>query len=298
MGNQFTFAVVSEDAILAGEQIAKAIAEVRRIEGLLTTFSDDSATNRINLNAGISPVIVEREVFDLIERSLKISALTQGAFDITYGSIDKSLWNFDVEMKVLPDPGTAAKMVRLINYKNVVLDRSDYSVFLKERGMRIGFGGIGKGYAADRAKRILIQTGVESGFVNASGDISLWGTQPDGQPWTIAIADPEHRNAPAGTLRIAEGAVATSGDYEKFVIIGGKRYSHTIDPRTGYPAHGITSVTIICPGAELADALATPVTVMGVKPGLSLINQLRDVECIIIADDGTVHLSANVKLKQ
>lgn len=298
MGNQFTFAVVQEDQVVATNQISKAIAEVSRIERLLTTFADDSATNRINSNAGIAPVVVGPEVFGLIERSLKISELTQGAFDITYGSIDKSLWNFDVGMKTLPDPGTAASMVRLINYRNVILNADSSTVFLKEKGMRIGFGGIGKGYAADRAKQVLVGMGVTSGFVNASGDISLWGTQPDGQPWTIGIADPGRRDLAAGSLMISDAAVATSGNYEKFVNIGGKRYSHTIDPRTGYPAEGISSVTIICPSAELADALATPVTVMGVRSGLHLINQLKYVECIIIADDGSVHVSANIKFNQ
>ena len=247
--------------------MTSAIAEIQRIERLLTTFSNDSQTNQINANAGIKPVKVDREVFDLIARSLRISELTQGAFDITYGSIDKSLWNFDTKMTTLPDPETAKKMVRLINYRNVLLDTEGGTVFLKNAGMRIGFGGIGKGYAAEMAKQLLQKQGVESGIVNAAGDLTTWGNQPDGSPWTIGIADPDAKDFPFSYLNISNMAVATSGSYEKFAVINGKKYSHTIDPKTGLPVSGIKSVTIISPNAEIADAMATPVTVMGNSSG-------------------------------
>jgi thiamine biosynthesis lipoprotein len=152
MGNNFTLTVVDEDQVAAGQHIDAAVAEISRIEQLLTTFKPESQTNQINTSAGIAPV-VDREVFELIERSIAISTLTQGAFDLTYGSIDKSLWNFDKSMTELPPAATALKMVHLINYKNILLDKTNSSVFLKEKGMRIGFGGIGKGYAAERARK-------------------------------------------------------------------------------------------------------------------------------------------------
>jgi len=297
MGNRFEFTVISDDAGLAEESIDVAIGEVRRIEKLLTTFSDDSQTNEINRNAGIRPVKVDREVFNLINRSLKISELTQGAFDITYGSIDKSLWNFDVNMTSLPDVETARNSVRLINYKNVILDETDCTVFLKDQGMRIGFGGIGKGYAADKAKQLLQIRGVESGIVNAAGDLVTWGAQASGKPWTIGIADPDQRTVPFSTLNISNMAIATSGNYEKYVTIKGKRYSHTIDPKTGLPVSGIKSVSIICPSAELADAIATPVMVMGVRVGLDLVNQLNNIACIIIDDFNKLHCSTNINLR-
>ena len=131
--------------------------------------------------------------------------------------------------------------------------------------MRIGFGGIGKGYAAEKAKTILQQMGIKSGIVNAAGDLSAWGFQPNGEPWTIGIADPDATHHPFSSLNITNMAVATSGNYEKYVVIDGKKYSHTIDPKTGLPVSGIKSVTIIAPNAELADALATPVMVNGNK---------------------------------
>ena len=229
------------------------------------------------------------KVFKLIERSKRISNITQGAFDITYGSIDKRLWNFDKTMTSLPDPKLAKQMVRLINYRNIILDDKEQTVFLKEKGMRIGFGGIGKGYAAEMAKVVMQNAGVTSGIVNASGDLTAWGFQPDGKPWTIGIVHPDAAHLPFSYMNITNMAVATSGNYEKFAIIDGKKYSHTINPRTGLPVKGIKSVTIISPNAELCDALATPVTIMGVEHGIHLINQLNGIECIIIDDDNRLY---------
>ncbi|GAB2822093.1 FAD:protein FMN transferase [Ferruginibacter profundus] len=298
MGNRFEISVVAdeEDEGWANNCIDAAIADIQRIERLLTTFSDTSETYLINANAGIKPVKVDKEIFDIIQRSVKISEITQGAFDITYGSIDKRLWNFDKTMKTLPDEKLAKKMVRLINYKNIILNRENYTVFLKEKGMRIGFGGIGKGYAAERAKYILKQNGVEHGIVNAAGDLTTWGYQPDGKPWTIGIANPNSIHQPFSYMNITDMAVATSGNYEKFVVINGRKYSHTIDPKTGMPVHGIKSVTIISPNAEIADAMATPVTIMGITAGLDMINQIKNIACIIIDEQDTIYTSKNINL--
>jgi thiamine biosynthesis lipoprotein len=297
MGNRFEISVAANNAAIAEAHIDSAVAEISRIEKLLTTFSDDSQTNEINRNAGIQPVKVDEEVFELIARSLKISSLTQGAFDITYGSIDKSLWNFDVNMKQLPDVETARKSVRLINYHNVIMDVANTTVFLKERGMRIGFGGIGKGYAAERAKHVLKERGVLSGVVNASGDLTTWGVQPDGKKWTIGIANPDSVNEIFSYMDISDLAVATSGNYEKFVMIDGKKYSHTINPRTGLPVTGIKSVTIITTNAEVADAMATPVMIMGISVGLDMINQMKNIEAIVIDDHNNLYTSKNINLK-
>ena len=298
MGNRFELSVVSADEAWANARIDEGIAEIQRIEKLLTTFSEDSETNRINQNAGIAPVAVSRETFDLIARSLRISEITQGAFDITYGSIDKKLWNFDRTMTSLPDAETAKQMVRLINYRNVILDNEQQTVFLKEAGMRIGFGGIGKGYAAEKAKLIMKQQGVVHGVVNASGDLTTWGLQPNGQPWTVGIANPDATGQIFSYMSISDLAVATSGNYEKFVIIGGKKYSHTIDPRTGLPVTGIKSVTIITTNAEIADAMATPVTIMGIRTGLDMINQIKDIEAIIVDDHDRIYTSKNINIRQ
>ena len=298
MGNHFELSAIAEDEKWANERIGAGINEIRRIEKLLTTFSDDSETNLVNRNAGIEPVKVSRETFSLIERSIRISRVTQGAFDITYGSIDKRLWNFDQNMTELPDKETARKMVGLINYRNVRLNKDECSVFLSEKGMRIGFGGIGKGYAAERAKSVMKEMGVVSGVVNASGDLTTWGNQPNGNPWTIGIVNPNISNQLFSWFSISDLAVATSGNYEKYVMIGGKRYSHTIDPRTGLPVHGIKSVTIITTNAEIADAMATPVMIMGIRTGIDLINQMNNIEAIIVDDNDNLYTSKNVNIKQ
>ena len=297
MGNHFEITVVTrEDEQWARDRIDEGVAEIRRIEKILTTFKDDSETNLINKFAGIKPVAVSEEVYNLIERSIRISNFTQGAFDITYGSIDKSLWNFDSNMTALPDPRKAKKMVRLINYRNIEMDPVHHTVFLKEKGMRIGFGGIGKGYAAEMAKKVMRENGVENGIVNASGDLTAWGHQPNGLPWTVGVAHPDAAHMPFSYMNITDMAVATSGNYEKYVVINNKKYSHTINPRTGLPVSGIKSVTVISPNAELCDALATPVTIMGTRAGLNLVNQLKNVECIIIDDSNKLYLSRNIHL--
>ena len=297
MGNHFELTVVADNEKWAHERIDAGVGEIQRIERLLTTFSDDSETNLINQNAGISPVVVSAETFNLVERSLRISQVTQGAFDITYGSIDKRLWNFDQQMTSLPDKQTAKSMVRLINYQNVILDREKSTVFLKEKGMRIGFGGIGKGYAAERAKLIMKQQGVESGVVNASGDLTAWGLQPNGNPWTVGIANPDAKHEVFSYMSITDLAVATSGNYEKYVMIDGKKYSHTINPRTGLPVTGIKSVTIITTNAEIADAMATPIMIMGIQTGLDMIDQIKDIEAVIIDDHDRMYTSKNINIK-
>lgn len=297
MGNHFELTVVDDNELKASAHIDAAIAEIQRIERLLTTFNEDSQTNLINRHAGIRPVKVDREIYQLIERSLRISRLTDGYFDISYGSIDKALWNFDRSMPCLPDAETIERNLSLVNYNNIVLEDEASTVFLTKQGMRIGFGGIGKGYAAEMGKRILQQRGVDSGVVNASGDLTVWGNQANGKPWTIGIANPEQAGFPFSYMNITDTAIATSGNYEKFVLIDGKKYSHTINPKTGMPISGIKSVTIICPNAEIADALATPISIMGVQNGIELINQIQHVECIIIDDDNHIYSSNKINFK-
>jgi thiamine biosynthesis lipoprotein len=297
MGNNFTITVVCKNEVIALKNIELAIAEIQRIEKLLTTYNNESQTNLINNNAGIESVKVDEEVFNLIERSIQISKITQGAFDISYGSIDKSLWNFDKTMAKLPTSEQALERVHLINYKNIILDFEERSVFLKNKGMRIGFGGIGKGYAAERAKKILLENKVKSGIINASGDLTAWGVQPSGKPWTIGIANPEFPQNAFSYIEISNKAVATSGNYEKYIVIDGKKYSHTIDPKTGLPITGIKSVTIISNNAEFADAMATPIAVMGSKAGLFLVNQIPDLHCIIINDEDQIVTSNNINLQ-
>lgn len=297
MGSRFDLTVVGDSEEWANEKIDLAIAEIRRIEALISTWQEHSEASKINQQAGVQPVKVREELFQLIERSIKVSDLTNGAFDITFGGLDKKIWRFDGSLTSLPDSATAAQSIRLINYRNIILDKGELTVFLKEKGMRIGFGAIGKGYTAEKVKGLLKGEGVSSGIVNAGGDLTAWGTQANGKPWTVGIADPRVQNRAFSWLTIDNQAVVTSGNYEKYVIIDGKKYSHIVDPRTGYPVCGLQSVTILCSNAELADALATAVYVMGANKGLELINQLNGVECIIVDEEGALMTSGGVGVR-
>ena len=296
MGNHFEITVVGTDEQWANEKIDLGVKEIQRIEKLLTTYAEHSETNLINANAGIAPVKVSEEIILLIERALRISNVTQGAFDISYGSVDKSLWNFDTTMTSLPSREIAKQSVRLINYKNIIIDKEASTVFLKQEGMRIGFGGIGKGYAAEQAKNVMRAAGVESGVVNASGDLTTWGLMPDGNKWTIGIVNPEMASSVFSYMNVSGLSVATSGNYEKYIMIDGVKYSHTINPKTGLPVTGIKSVTIVSTNAEIADAMATPVMIMGIEAGLDMINQIKDIEAIVIDDNNVLYATKNIKL--
>lgn len=295
MGSRFDITVVANDSRKADRYIDLAVGEIQRIERLISSWDSNSQTSAINKNAGIIPVKVDRELYQLIERAISISKLTDGAFDISYASMDR-IWQFDGSMDSMPSKEAILTSVAKVGYQNIVLDKEKSSVFLTTPGMKIGFGAIGKGYAADKAKKLLIEKGVVAGIINASGDMNTWGKRPNGEEWTIAITNPLNKNNVFALLPISGNAVVTSGNYEKYVIFNEKRYTHIIDPRTGYPSSGIISVSIFAPSAELADALATSVFVMGLETGLDRISQLPKIECIIIDENGKIYSSENIKI--
>ena len=297
MGNRFDITIVAEDSTSTQQYIAMAIKEISRIEGVISSWDDASETSAINRNAGIRPVKVSKELFLLIERSKAISRLTDGAFDISYASMDR-IWKFDGSMKKMPSKEEIKASIAKVGYQNILLDKEKQTVFLKVKGMKIGFGGVGKGYAADKAKQLLISKGVKAGIINASGDMNTWGKQPDGKDWTVAITNPLDKHKAFAILPITNGAVVTSGNYEKYVILNGKRYTHIINPKTGYPSSGIRSATVFAPKAELADALATSLFVMGAEVGINRINQIPHVECIIIDDKGKIITSKHILINK
>lgn len=298
MGSRFDIKVVAHEPAVGQAYIDTAVAEITRIERLISSWDSLSQTSLINRNAGISPVRVDPELFALIERALLLSRLTDGAFDISYASMDR-IWVFDGSMTAMPAPEEVASSVALIGYENIILDKERQTVFLARPGMKIGFGAIGKGYAADKARRLLESKGVTGGIINASGDMTVWGQRPDHEgEWTVAIVNPLNKDKVFAVLPIREGAVVTSGDYEKFVTFEGIRYSHIIDPRTGYPATGILSTSVFAGSAEMADAMATSVFVMGIETGLDFIEQLPGVECIIVDEEGNVHTTSHIKIEK
>lgn len=297
LGSPFEITVVAKDSLQGNEFTSLAIQEVKRIENLISDWIPTSQISKVNQNAGISPIKVNQEVFDLVDRAIKISKLTSGAFDISYASMDK-IWKFDGSMKEMPSAEAIKKSVEKVGYQNIILNSKDSTIFLKNKGMKLGLGGIGQGYIADKIKILLQEKGCKSGLVNVSGDINTWGKQPNGAPWTVGIVNPMNKNKVFATFPLDDSAVETSGSYEKYVTFNGKRYSHIIDPRTGYPATGIVSVSVFAKQTEIADALATGIFVLGVEVGLDLVNQLNGIECIIVDDKGSIHVSKNIDIKK
>jgi len=293
MGTRFDITVVASNQDVGQINIDEATAEIKRIEALISSWNPDSETSLINRNAGIRPVKVSSELYLLIERAKQISELTDGAFDISFSGIDE-VWKFDGSMKRKPTAEELEASIAKVGYQKIILNPADETVFLKQKGMKISFGAIGKGYAADKAKELLISKQVIGGIINAAGDLTTWGTKPNGDKWLIGIANPLSKEKIFSWLPIVESSVATSGNYEKFVIFDDIKYSHIIDPRTGNPSTGVNSVSIFNKSAELCDALATAIFIMGKDAGLSLIDQLPVTEVILVDSNNKVYKSSGI----
>ena len=296
MGSRFELTVVLDDADQAKKAIDDAYQEIDRLEALISSWKEGSQTSTINRRAGIEAVVVDEELFELTRRALRVSEWTDGAFDISFAGM-QGLWQFKGENQAPPEAGAIARLLPLINYKNVELDPILKTVFLKNQGMRIGFGAIGKGLAANGAAKVLKKHGVKNGLVDAGGDLLPFGLDVTGQPWRIGIIHPRAPGKLMMELRMTDCAVVTSGDYERYFIYEGKRYAHIINPKTGWPADQLRSATIICPDAELADALATAVFVMGPEKGMECVNSLKHIECILIDTDNRVTVSKGIDRK-
>ena len=293
MGTRFEITLVSTQEV-ANQYLNAAQGEIERIERLISSWDANSQTAEINRQAGITPVKVAKELYDLIARSIEISKITQGAFDISYAALDP-VWFFDGRMKAVPSEFERLKSVQNIGFKDLVLNAKEQTVYLPKKGMKIGFGAIGKGYAADATKKLMKSLGVSSGIINASGDLTSWGKKPDGTDWQVGISNPENPAKVFSWFPVRDAAVATSGNYEKYVTLEGKQYSHIMDPRTGIPVSGIKSVTVFAPKAELADAFATAVFIMGIDTGIDTISQLPGMSCIIVDAENNIHHSPNIQ---
>lgn len=287
MGSRFQITLVDKDSISAERNIDKAIAEITRIENLISEWRPETQISQVNQNAGIKPIKVDKEVFDLTKKGLYFSKLTDGAFDISIVAMDK-IWKFDDSMNELPSEQAIKESVRNVGYQNIILDSTNSTIFLKNPGMKIGFGSIGKGYAADKTRDLMKSMGIKAGIIDASGDISTWGNQPDGKPWAIGINNPFNDHKMAAILYFKENAVTTSGSYEKYAEIHGKRYSHIMNPKTGYPSTGLTSVTITGPNATMANGFSTSVMVLGEKDGLKLLKPFPEYHYLLITDKGKI----------
>lgn len=297
MGSRFDITIVAQDSLRAEQSIDRVIAEVTRIENLISDWKADSQIAQVNKNAGVAPVRVDAEVFALTERALHFSSLTNGAFDISFAAMDR-IWKFDGSMTQMPSPEAIRKSVEKVGYQHIVLDRKRSTIFLTRKGMKIGFGALGEGYATDRCRDMMLADGIKAGIVNGSGDMSTWGSQPDGSPWAIGITNPLRRDTVFAVVPLRQSAVVTSGSYEKFVVFNGKRYAHIINPSTGYPATGLSSVTVFGPSAETANGFSTSLMVLGKEAGLKLIRKYPLYRYILITDEGRIFSSPALAMEK
>ena len=271
---------------------AAAAAEIRRIEAVMTTWRPDSELSKVNDAAGVAPVAVGKETYDVISTSVHTSEISEGTFDITFESLH-GLWKFDQDLD--PHPPTDAQIkakLPLLNYHHIHLDEGKRSVFLDTKGVRISLGGIAKGYAVDRAAQVLEGMGLQAFFVQAGGDLFTKGRKPDGNEWQAGVRDPR---GPEGSffamLSVSDHAFSTAGDYERSYFANGKRYHHIIDPRTGYPATASRSVTVWAPTALQADALDDAVFILGPEKGLALVESQEGVGAVIVDAQNKVWVS-------
>ena len=292
MGGRFDISIVANDSLSAEQNIDEIISEISRIENLISDWKSTSQVSEVNKNAGIRAVKVDKEVFDLTKRALHFSEITNGAFDISFAAMDR-IWKFDGSMTQMPSAEAIQKSVEKVGYKNIILDSLNSTIFLKQKGMKIGFGALGEGYATNKCKEMMLAKGIQSGIINATGDMSVWGTQPNGTNWNIGITNPFHPKDISAVIALKNTAVTTSGSYEKFVTFNGKRYSHIINPATGYPATGLCSVTVLGPNAETANGFSTSAMVLGKKEAIKLLNQFPDYSFILITDSGKMIKSKN-----
>ena len=294
MGTVCEVKVIFADQAGAQRAITQALDELARLEGLMTTWREDSDVSRINAAAGQAPVVVSRETFEVIERSQWVAKLTNGAFDITIGAF-KGLWKFDEDNDgSLPNPRAVKQRLKLVNHKDVVLDEHNLSVMLRRPGQRITLGGVAKGYAVDGAAAILRKAGIHNFIVQAGGDLFAGGTRGD-RPWRVGIQDPR---GPRGQIiyrvDLSDQAFNTSGDYERFIIKGGKRFHHILDARTGFPSTAIRSVTVLAKTAFMADLLDTALLILGPQAALKIIEDIPDVEGVIVDAHNQVHISSGI----
>jgi thiamine biosynthesis lipoprotein len=294
MGTRISVEVWHEDQAAAETAIEDVFKEFRRLDQALSPYIESSELYRVNQLAADEPLHISKEFFDLLEKSLAFSRLTDGAFDITFASVG---YQYDYRKGIKPSDQAINNALPLINYRLIRLDEKKQVVSFARQGVRIDLGGIAKGYAVDRGIGLLKQRGIEHALITAGGDSRLLGDHR-GRPWHIGIQAPRDKKALAAVLPLSGTAISTSGDYERYFERDGVRYHHIISPKTGRSAGELRSVTILGPNATRTDALSTSVFVLGLQKGLALIDRLQDVDAVIIDRDGKMHMSKGMENPQ
>lgn len=287
MGTRIDVEIWHDSEPEARALIAAAMAEFDRIEAEMSTFRPDSEISRVNDRAAAAAVPVSAELYGLVARSLEMSVLSQGAFDITFDSVGQL---YDYRRRVQPTDAEIAARLPEINYRHVVLDPADHSIRFTMPGTRINLGGIAKGYSVERVIAQLRAAGVQHALATAGGDTRLLGDH-HGAPWIVGIRDPDDASKLVTRLALVDEAISTSGDYERYFIAGGKRVHHIIDPRTGKSASGVRSVTIVGPDAVMTEGLTKTVFIKGPEQGLAIVASVPGYEAVVVDDQRRVRYS-------
>ncbi len=282
------------DAAKAAEAV---FDEMKRLDATMTTWTDTSEVSKVNAAAGDKPVKVGPETLEVIERALDISKKSNGLFDISFGAF-KGVWKFDEDIDgSLPTEEAVKERLKLVDYKNIVVDHAKRTVFLKKKGMLINLGGIAKGYAVDKVVKLLKKRGFKDFMVQAGGDMYVSGKKGN-DPWVVGIRDPRgERDDMFALMPIQDHSFSTSGDYERGFVKDGVRYHHILDPRTGHPAHASRSVTIRTKDAFTADAWSKVMFIAGYKDGQAIIDKykLKDFEVVWVDDKNEIHMTPKIE---
>jgi thiamine biosynthesis lipoprotein len=285
MGTRIYVELWHPDASQGQAGIDAVMAEMHRIDALMSHYKPESQLSAINARAASEPVVVDRELFDLLKESVHFSELTDGAFDITYASVG---YLYDYRKHVRPTDAQIRAALPGVNFRNMLLDDKAHSVRFERPGMRIDLGGIAKGYAVDRGIEILKQRGVQHAVVTAGGDTRIIGDR-FGRPWVIGIRHPDDKNQMVTRIPLVDTAMSTSGDYERFFDEGGVRYHHIIDPKSGRSASKVRSATILGPTAMQTDGLSKTAFVLGPEKALEIIERMPDFDAVLVGPDGRMY---------
>ncbi len=288
MGTRVAVELWSEDAALAGRAMDAVMEEMRRTDELMSTYKPESQLSQVNAHAHERAVAVDPEIIKVVERSLEMSRLSGGAFDVTYASVG---YLYDYRAHQKPSDAAIAAALPGVDYRQVEVDREKNTIRFKRKGVRIDLGGIAKGYAVDRAVERLVALGITNAMVNAGGDTRLLGDRR-GKPWIVGVRDPRNDGKLVTRVPLEDAAISTSGDYERYFEEDGVRYHHILVPGTGKSAREVRSATVIGPpDSTLMDALSTTVFVLGVERGMALVKQLGDVEAVVVDAEGRLYYS-------
>lgn len=296
MGSELRVSVWAADEKSVENAFEAIVTEFDRLEDVMSNWREDSEVQRINAAAGKHPVPVSSEMRDVFRSARQISEWTEGKFDVTFGVLS-GLWKFDYQNKdgSIPNHAEVERRRKFIDYRQLVVDEQAGTAFLRREGMVVHLGGIGKGFAVDRARDILGKRGFHNYMIQFGGDMYVAGLSGE-RPWRLGIQDPR---GPAdqsfASVDLSDSTFSTSGDYERYFIKDGRRYHHIIDPATGEPAMGCRSVTIMAKSATVADGLSTGVFILGPEAGMALIERLPDVEGVIVGANNQVLISSGLK---